>query len=198
MRDEATVEVLCLLSDFEKRFRWVTYFTLGRIAARVDPYIGQYGYRRVSPSLVRRYREGTLERAVAQAALAMQEFEAALGRVLGYEDIGIPVHHLCREGRFDEDEQPSAAAQRVWRRVRSSMDDVVLRALGARSFRGVTVDWAERYEPNTTERRVADTALALQAFEAAFPRVLDAGPASSPSARAVRVRDETSDVSARP
>ena len=78
------------------------------------------------------------------------------------------------------------------------MDDVVLRALGARSFRGVTVDRAERYERNTTERRVADTALALQAFEAAFSRVLDAGPASSPSARAARVRDETSDDSARP
>jgi hypothetical protein len=74
-----------------------------------------------------------------------------------------------------------------------SVDDVMLRAFGARSFREVTADRAERYERNTTERLAADAALALQLFESAFPRVLDAGPAPSPSARAMRIRDEIDD-----
>jgi hypothetical protein len=95
--DEATRDALVALwTPVEREFNSVTAFTLGRMGARVDTYIGSRGDRRVAstcPSLPCR----TTEQAAAQAALAVQEFEVALGRVLGVRT-GIAVHHLVREG----------------------------------------------------------------------------------------------------
>jgi hypothetical protein len=187
MPDEATrSEIWELWWTFSSQFDHVLVSTLcgGEVYRR-----RVYHYWHVSPSRVRRYRVGTTERAVVQAALAMQEFEIALCRVLGRavtslgRDAEEAASAMRREGRFDDEEEPNAAARRLWRRLGATMDQMVAAALPARSYRDVT---AVREAPAgayarrvTRERRVELAAVALQAFEAAFPRAFDAAPAPS-------------------
>ena len=90
MRAEATVEVLCLLSDFEDRFRWLTY---SRSAVLPFALIPTSEGRAIGGCRlgVRRYREGTLERRWRRprspCSLKRRSAESSGMKTSGYQSI---------------------------------------------------------------------------------------------------------------